>query len=414
MDHTSAARDKWGKQVSQRIDTKEVVPSVTELHPPDDLRIEAGSGQVTLCWSNVEDAIGYLIYLSESLDGPFTVVDHRGGDVLAVPDSPYADTTGQPGIVYWYAVAALADTCSSPSQISTPVQGCSQAEAAEAILVTAQAQTPSGCLQRIWHMLGSEHLSLLFHTEGPGGSRIGEEFAEALHLAQTELGTQYIRAHAILNDDLGVYRQTNGEIIYNFKLIDDLYDRLLGLGLRPIIELSFMPRDLASSTTETVFTYGALISPPRDWGGWEELVYQFASHLVERYGIEEVASWGFEVWNEANLKVFWTASQQDYFKLYELAASAIKAVDSRLLVGGPATAAAEWLGDFLHFVREIAARWSLEQDWPTPEEWETLRAADTLDETPFSVLKPVEGCLALTLDLPMPGILRVRLIPDQG
>ncbi|EFH83593.1 GH39 family glycosyl hydrolase [Ktedonobacter racemifer] len=613
MDKRSSARDKWEKQVSQRIDAgtlKEWEPIVTELHPPSDLRAEAGSGQVTLHWSKVEGAIGYLIYRSESPDGPFTIVDHRGGDVLAVPDAPYADTTGKPGVVYWYTVASLADTSSSPSQLSAAVQACSHAKVAETMLATVKTQTPGGHIQRIWHTLGSEHLSLLFHTEGPGGSQIGSEFAEALRLARTELGTQYIRAHAILNDDLDVYKQTNGEIIYNFKIIDDVYDCLLNLGLRPIIELSFMPRDLASSTTETVFTYGSLISPPRDWQTWEELIYQFASHLVARYGIEEVASWGFEVWNEANLKVFWTASQQDYFKLYHLAARAIKAVDRRLLVGGPATAAAEWLGDFLQFVRQvqapldflsthtygnlpldvrrllyaagfehvhvwwtewgvspthfapvndsvfaatfllhgikraqgkadmlaywvvsdhfeelgraprllhggfglltignlrkprylalalaqdlgtqlvqldlqgdgagslvdawasrkpdgsidlllwngtlnqamvtgndlldrrllvrieqlaaplyrgslaridathsnIAAHWSPERDWPTPEEWEMLHRADTLDETPLPTLSPLAGCVSLALDLPMPGILRVRLVPDQ-
>src|SRR5258706_8165541 len=136
MDNSSKARDKWEKQVSQRIarTIKEGIPIATELHPPNDLRAEAGSGQVTLHWSKVEGAIGYLIYRSESPDGSFTIVDHRGGDVLAVPDAPYADTTGEPGVVYWYAVAALADTRSSPSQLSAPVQACSHAEAAETML----------------------------------------------------------------------------------------------------------------------------------------------------------------------------------------------------------------------------------------------------------------------------------------
>jgi xylan 1,4-beta-xylosidase len=275
MDHSfhgpSTARRKWEEHISQRIDLETVRPeasAIPELPPPGDVRADAGSGQVTLYWNQVAGAIGYFIYRSESPDGPFTIVDHQGGDVLAVPDAPYADTTGRPGATYWYAVAALADIGSSPSQIAVPVQACSRAETAETMLVTIKTDTPVGHLDPIWCMLGSEHLSLLFHTDGPGGSQIGAEFAEALRLAQAELGTHYIRAHAILDDDLGVYQHTGGETTYNFTAIDTIYDRLLSLGLRPIIELSFMPRDLTASSTETVFTYGALISPPRDWQAW--------------------------------------------------------------------------------------------------------------------------------------------------
>jgi xylan 1,4-beta-xylosidase len=113
-----------------------------------------------------------------------------------------------------------------------------------------------------------------------------------------------------------------------------------------------MPRDLASNPEATVFMYHAIISPPRDWNRWGELNHHLAVHLVERYGIEEVSQWGFEVWNEANLKVFWTGTQEEYFRLYEIAARAIKSVDERLLVGGPSSAAAEWVVDLLDFVRQ--------------------------------------------------------------
>ncbi|MFL5667448.1 MAG: GH39 family glycosyl hydrolase, partial [Ktedonobacteraceae bacterium] len=158
--------------------------------------------------------------------------------------------------------------------------------------------------------------------------------------------------HAILNDEQGVYREINGEARYDFTAIDRIYDHLLDLGLRPIVELSFMPRDLASNPEVTVFTYRGIISPPRDWQRWGELNHRLAEHLVERYGIEEVSRWGFEIWNEPNLEVFWTGTQADYFRLYDIAARAIKSVDNRLLVGGPSTAAAEWIADFLNYVRQ--------------------------------------------------------------
>jgi xylan 1,4-beta-xylosidase len=111
-----------------------------------------------------------------------------------------------------------------------------------------------------------------------------------------------------------------------------------------------MPHDLATNPDATIFEYRGIISPPRDWDRWGELNRRLAAHLLERYGIDEVARWGFEIWNEANLEVFWTGTQAEYFRLYDVAARAIKSVDERLLVGGPSTAAAGWIGDFLDFV----------------------------------------------------------------
>ena len=116
-----------------------------------------------------------------------------------------------------------------------------------------------------------------------------------------------------------------------------------------------MPRELAEDPEATVFEYGAGISVPHDWEAWGTLCRGLAEHLVERYGIDEVAHWGFEVWNEANLEVFWTGTRDEYFKLYDLAVEAVKSVDARLLVGGPATAAAGWIPDFLDHVVETGA-----------------------------------------------------------
>ncbi len=208
-----------------------------------------------------------------------------------------------------------------------------------------------------------------FYGEGPGSNNIGAEFAQALRIARAELGATHIRAHAILTtparlagvaladgltqEDIEhpVYHEVNGEPRYDFTNIDRIYDDLLEIGLRPVVELSFMPRDLASDPDATVFAYRGIISPPRDWKRWEALIHRLAAHLVERYGIEEVTQWGFEVWNEPNLKVFWSGTQEEYFRLYELSARAIKSVDERLLVGGPSSAAAEWISALLDFVR---------------------------------------------------------------
>ena len=204
-------------------------------------------------------------------------------------------------------------------------------------------------------MIGAERLSQLDHGIGPGGRHIGDEFAEALRLAHDELGVRAVRAHAILHDDLGVYREVDGQPVHDFAGIDRIYDRVLELGLRPIVEVSFMPRDLARDPDETVFHYGAIISPPKDWDRWEQLVGDLAAHLVERYGRDEVRTWGFEIWNEANLEVFWSGTRDEYLRLYDVSARAVKAVDAALPVGGPASAAAAWIDELLAHVDQSSA-----------------------------------------------------------
>src|SRR5436305_11888749 len=110
-------------------------------------------------------------------------------------------------------------------------------------------------------MVGCDHRSQHFYEAGPGVSRIGAELQEALRLARSELGATYIRAHAILNDEQGVYREVAGEALYDFTAIDRIYDLLLELVLRPIVELFFMPRNLSSNPDATVFWYRAITSP---------------------------------------------------------------------------------------------------------------------------------------------------------
>jgi len=346
------ARADWEERIGQRSDEQAHSRNAAILPAPSDLTAASGAGQVTLRWQPVAGAMGYSIQRSESSDGPFARLNHGGGgDVLAVPGPMYADTTGIPGTQYWYAVTSISDVNAPMGELSAPVAARPGAENTQPLTLRVQSGTVAGRLNPVWHMLGSEHLSQLFYSAGPGGSTIGTEFEEALSLARSELGTTHIRAHAILDDEQGVYREIAGVAHYDFTAIDRIYDRLLQLELRPIVELSYMPRDLASAPSATVFTYRGIISPPRDWNRWAELNHQLAAHLVERYGIAEVSQWGFEVWNEPNLEVFWSSTQVDYFRLYDLAARAIKSVDERLLVGGPATAAVGWIADFLDFMR---------------------------------------------------------------
>ncbi|HVS07423.1 MAG TPA: glycosyl hydrolase [Candidatus Dormibacteraeota bacterium] len=349
----AAARLDWERRVGHRRDS--VAAAIAEeLLAPDDVRAEAGGGQVTLRWSLVKGAAGYVVQRSERPDGPFTTIDHGGGDVLAVPGPCYADTTGRPGVDAWYAVASLTSADGTHGPLSPGVRAKATTRPG-AVEVTVHAGAVLRPLVRPWHMVGSEHLTQLFYGRNDDGFDVGEEFAQAFRIAHEELGVNRVRAHGILMDDLGVYSEPDGRPAYDFAGVDRVYDRLLALGLRPVVELSFMPRALARDPRATVFDYRAIISPPKDWGRWRGLVGALAQHLVDRYGIAEVADWGFEVWNEPNLEVFWSSSRQEYFRLYDEAAAAIKAVDARLKVGGPATAAAGWIADFAAHVIESGA-----------------------------------------------------------
>src|ERR1700688_384941 len=181
-----------------------------------------------------------------------------------------------------------------------------------------------------------------------------DSYRHDLRTMKSATGIQYIRFHAIFHDEVGVYDEdSGGQPVYNWSYVDQIYDGLLENGVRPFVEMSFMPRKLAASAEPHAFWYKPLPSPPKDYGKWEELVYNFARHLVDRYGLDEVAQWYFEVWNEPNID-FWTGQpkQATYFELYDHAARAIKRVDSRLRVGGPATAQAAWVSAMIdHCVR---------------------------------------------------------------
>ena len=347
----SSARIAWFETLGASTERDRPAPDVS-LPPPSEVRAERGRGQVTVTWSPVAGAVGYLVHRG-ARDGELAPIDHKGGDVLAVPHGPYVDTT--PGVEgdNRYAVASL-------SSIDAPVGPLSDAvsavptEVEGEVGIQVDASDSAGPVHRPWRrIIGSEHLALLLRAEGPGGLDVGEDLAAAFRIARDELGVESVRAHAILHDVLGVYREgQDGAPVYDFDKIDLVIDRLLATGLRPVVELSFMPKALAADPDAHVFDYVGLISPPRDLDRWGALVEALVRHLVERHGLDEVANWGFEVWNEANIKVFWAGRQSDYFDLYDAAARAVKAVDERLLVGGPSTAAAGWVDDLLHHAAE--------------------------------------------------------------
>jgi xylan 1,4-beta-xylosidase len=192
-----------------------------------------------------------------------------------------------------------------------------------------------------------------FYKEVVGAGRASEglraDWQRDLKIVHDEAGFKYVRFHGLLHDEMGVYNEDkNGKPYYNFQYIDALYDSILDIGMKPFVELGFMPNALKTND-KTIFWWKGNISPPKDYEKWQNLIHELVKHWTERYGKDEVKQWYFEVWNEPNLDFFFTGTQTEYFKLYEYSAAAIKEVSSDYRVGGPATAGRGWITETIDF-----------------------------------------------------------------
>ena len=212
----------------------------------------------------------------------------------------------------------------------------SQAEPPSHITVTND--TPGAPLRKPWkNAIATGHAHLLLRADPQS------------HLAilQRTIGYRYCRFHGLFHDDMAVVaRRKDGSLAFRWEQVDRVFDALQGLGLRPFVELSSMPVALASGAT-TMFDWEFNATPPRDFAEWGQLVEAFARHCLDRYGLEEIAQWYYEVWNEPNLSGFWQGSREDYWKLYDASAAALKAVSPRLRVGGSVTARASWIAEMI-------------------------------------------------------------------
>ena len=208
------------------------------------------------------------------------------------------------------------------------------AAAQETISIDAKAQTTP--LPHFWEqMFGSGRAELSMR----------QSYRDDMKTVKQVTDFKYVRFHAIFHDELGVYDEdAQGNPIYNWSYVDQIYDGLLDQGIRPFVEISFTPKKLASRLDYHAFWYKQIVAPPKDYNKWDALITTFAQHLIDRYGIDEVSKWYFEVWNEPNID-FWTGrpAQQTYFELYDHTARALKAVNQQIRVGGPATAQAAWV-----------------------------------------------------------------------
>jgi xylan 1,4-beta-xylosidase len=171
---------------------------------------------------------------------------------------------------------------------------------------------------------------------GRANEGLRADWQEQLSFAIKECGFKFIRFHGLYHDDMFVYREENGRAIYNFQYVDILFDKLLAIGIKPFVEFGFCPKDLASESA-TVFWWKANGAPPKNYTKWGDLIHRTMQNWIARYGLEEVRTWYFEVWNEPNLNPFFRGTQSQYFELYKTTAMVLKKIDPDLRVGGPAT-----------------------------------------------------------------------------
>ena len=193
---------------------------------------------------------------------------------------------------------------------------------------------------------------------GRMGLALQQAYQDQLKLVQEEIGFSHIRGHGLFCDDMAIYHEYEEDgqtkVEYNYTYLDMVMDSYRRLNLKPFLELGFMPDKLASGT-QTIFYWKGNTTPPKDYGMWADMVQNLLMHLMARYGVEEAVTWPIEVWNEPNLPGFWEkADMQEYFKLFAVTLRAIKEVDVRFRVGGPAICGvkdAEWMQAFLDFCK---------------------------------------------------------------
>src|SRR5579864_7755443 len=222
-----------------------------------------------------------------------------------------------------------------------PMSVCSQTSTAPgSVEIDVDANAASHSFPHFWEKMFGSGRAIL---------SLRESYREDLRETKRITEFEYVRFHAIFHDEVGLYDEdAAGKPVYNFSYVDHIYDGLLENAVRPFVELSFMPRKLATQQILHSFWYKPIVAPPKDWTRWADLISVFAQHLVSRYGIDEVSQWYFEVWNEPNID-FWAGEPKEttYYQLYDTTAEALKRVNPRLRVGGPATAQAAWIDRFI-------------------------------------------------------------------
>ena len=341
------ARADWEARIGRRSDAGEAAPGARRLPPPDGCARSPAPARSPCAGRRVEGAIGYRAFRAPSADGPWEPVDHGGHGRAHHPGPAYADTTGEPGAECWYAVASVAGEEDGPGELSEPVAARPVREPAAPLrAVGRRRRRRRAAGARVAHDRLRAAVAAAASADG-----IGEEFDEALRLARDELGADARPRPRDLPRRPRRWSARTARWTSPSSTASTTGCSRSGCARSSSCRSCrarwprIRPRPCSS-------TAPASPCPPTGTRGrrWSARSPRTSSSATAS---TRSRTWGFEVWNEANLEVFWTGTQAEYFRLYETAVRAIKDVDERLLVGGPSTAASGWIPDFLDFVLDV-------------------------------------------------------------
>lgn len=216
---------------------------------------------------------------------------------------------------------------------------------------TIDAAVEGKALRHTWHG---------FMAVGSAKELLLHEVQQMLRSLQREVGFRYIKFHGILSDDMRVYTiDRYGKPHYSFVYVDQVLDFLLSLDIKPLIQLSFMPKEMAVEPEHIIFNSSMINSPPANMDDWCDLVHAFLEHIIGRYGQSVVHSWLFTVWNEPDTprSMFGFPSAGEFYLFYQRTFETIKRVSPALRIGSPSTYfdwsdSGSWLCDFTQWCKE--------------------------------------------------------------
>eukprot|EP00927_Polykrikos_kofoidii_P015795 TRINITY_DN1706_c0_g2_i1.p1 TRINITY_DN1706_c0_g2~~TRINITY_DN1706_c0_g2_i1.p1 ORF type:complete len:501 (+),score=43.95 TRINITY_DN1706_c0_g2_i1:72-1574(+) len=214
---------------------------------------------------------------------------------------------------------------------------------AEIVEFSVKVDGPTSPFPHNWEeSVGSGHMTLALRSD----------YREQLRRCHDELGFKRVRMHGMMDDDMST---SLGPGLNSYVNLDSVIDFVRSIGMDVLFEIGFMPEWLASNDTH-VFHYKGNTSPPKDYELWAKVMEDLASHLLQRYGSEQVSKWFFEVWNEPPID-FWSGEpkMETYFKLYEITVKAFHRVSEHFRLGGPVTNGLQWIPEFVAYCEKTSS-----------------------------------------------------------
>jgi xylan 1,4-beta-xylosidase len=262
---------------------------------------------------------------------------------------------------HFQLASLLAALTTAPTARADSTTNATAADAPFPVTITVDVAKPVGELTPIWRFFGADEADYAYLKNGKKLlSELGQLGGSQVYFRAHHLLTSGDGAYALKWSSSSAYKEdTNGTPVYDWSINDKIFDTYLERGVKPYVEIGFMPEAL--STHPQNYPHNPPVNrrapadagqayPPKDYAKWGELVYQWTKHCVEKYGANEVNQWYWEVWNEPNIS-YWRGTHEDFFKLHDYAVDGVRRALPTARVGGPETAGGpggNFLRDFLN------------------------------------------------------------------